>query len=101
MFILTFFLYSRSLSPLVVTFTLVLILIIWFIILIIKEGLNLKGAQLAGTGKLGLIAHSDPMAFNEPGKEPKVVIEDEEISPVSNSLTVPPMCAGVYTLPVK
>jgi alpha-N-arabinofuranosidase len=63
--------------------------------------LNLKGAQLAGTGKLRLIAHSDPMAYNEPGKEPKVVIEDEEISPVSNSLTVPPMCAGIYILPVK
>jgi len=63
--------------------------------------LNLKGAQLAGTGKLGLIAHSDPMAFNEPGKEPNVVIENKEISNISNSLTVPPISAGVYTLPVK
>jgi len=41
------------------------------------------------------------MAFNEPGKEPNIVIEGEEISLASNSLTVPPMCAGVYTLPVK
>jgi len=63
--------------------------------------LNLKGAKLAGTGKLGLIAHSDPMAFNEPGKKPNVIIEHKEISNVSNSLTVPPMSAGVYTLPVK
>ncbi len=63
--------------------------------------LTLKGVQLTSSGKLGLIAHSDPMAFNEPGKEPKVVIEDREISNVSNGLTVPPLSAGVYTFPVK
>jgi alpha-N-arabinofuranosidase len=66
-----------------------------------KIVLDLKGAQLAGTGKLGLIANSDPMAYNEPGKKPNVVIENKEISNVSNSLTVPPLSAGVYTLPVK
>ncbi len=44
-FFLTLFLYSRSLSPLVVTFVLGLILMIWFGILIMKEGLNLKDKQ--------------------------------------------------------
>jgi alpha-N-arabinofuranosidase len=33
--------------------------------------MNLKGAQLTGAGKLLLIAHSDPMAYNEPGEEPQ------------------------------
>jgi alpha-N-arabinofuranosidase len=66
-----------------------------------KIVLDLKGAQLAGTGKLGLMANSDPMAYNEPGKKPNVVIEDREITNVSNGLTVPPLSAGVYTLPVR
>ncbi len=47
LFFLSFFLYSRSLSPLVVTFTLGLIFIIWFIVLVIKEGLNFKGQQIS------------------------------------------------------
>ena len=63
--------------------------------------LNLKGAQLAGTGRLGLIVNSDPMAYNDPGKEPEVVIENKEISNISDSLTVPPLSAGVYTLAVR
>lgn len=44
-FFLTLFLYSRSLSPLVVTVSLGLILLIWFGILINKEGLSFKGRQ--------------------------------------------------------
>ena len=63
--------------------------------------LDLKGAELAGTGKLGLIANSDPMAYNEPGKKPNVMIEEKELSNISNSLTVPPLSINLYTLPVK
>ncbi len=63
--------------------------------------LDLKGAQLAGPGKLGLIANSDPQAYNDPDEEPNVVIEEKELSNVSNMLTVPPLSASLYTLPVK
>jgi len=66
-----------------------------------KIMLDLKGAQLVGTGRLGLIANSDPMAYNEPGKKTNVVIEEKKISNVSNGLTIPPLSAGVFTLPVK
>ncbi len=63
--------------------------------------MDLKGAQLAGTGKLGLIANSDPQAYNDPGEEPKVVIEEKQLSNVTNTLTVPPLSASLYTLPVQ
>jgi alpha-N-arabinofuranosidase len=66
-----------------------------------KLAMDLKGAQLAGTGTLGLITHSDPMAYNEPGKEPNVVIEEKQLSDVSDRLTVPPLSISLYTLPVR
>ncbi len=63
--------------------------------------MDLKGVQLAGTGTLGLIAHSDPMAYNEPGKEPNVVIAEKPVSSVSNTLTVPPLSVSLYKLAVQ
>jgi alpha-N-arabinofuranosidase len=63
--------------------------------------IDLKAAQLTGTGKLGLIANSDPMAYNEPGKEPNVVIVEKPVSGVSNTLTVKPLSINVYRLNVQ
>jgi alpha-N-arabinofuranosidase len=63
--------------------------------------MDLKGAQLTGTGKLGLIANSDPQAYNDPDEEPKVVIEEKQLSNVTNTLTVPALSASLYTLPVR
>jgi alpha-N-arabinofuranosidase len=63
--------------------------------------MNLKGAKLAGTGKLGLIANSDPRAYNDPDEEPKVVIEEKQLSNVTNTLTVPALSASLYTLEVR
>ncbi len=60
--------------------------------------MDLTGAQLTGTGKLWLIAHSDPMAYNEPGKEPNVVIKEKQVTGVSNSLSVPPLSISLYKL---
>ena len=74
--------------------------------------LNLKGGQLAGSGQLWLIAHSDPLAYNEPGKEPRVVIEEKPVwhglpargntakmaMPRSNKLNVPPLSISLYRL---
>ena len=63
--------------------------------------MDLKGAQLTGTGTLGLIANSDPMAYNEPGKPPNVVIEEKPVTGVSNKLSVPPLSISLYRLTTK
>jgi len=63
--------------------------------------MNLKGAQLAGNGKLGLIANSDPQAYNDPDEGAKVVIEEKLLSNITNTLTVPGLSASLYTLPVR
>jgi len=63
--------------------------------------IDLKGAQLTGTGALGLIAHSDPMAYNEPGEEPNVLIIEKPVSGVSNVLNIPPLSISLYKLAVQ
>ncbi|MBN2180517.1 MAG: hypothetical protein JW715_01285, partial [Sedimentisphaerales bacterium] len=66
-----------------------------------KISLDLKGAQLAGTGTLGLIANSDPMAYNDPEEGEKVVIEEKQLSNVTDTLTVPAFSISLYTLSVR
>jgi len=61
----------------------------------------LKEAQLTGEGRLWLIVSSDPMAYNEPGKPPQVVIEVKQLSGISRKLNVPPLSINLYELPVK
>ncbi|HUT46749.1 MAG TPA: alpha-L-arabinofuranosidase C-terminal domain-containing protein [Sedimentisphaerales bacterium] len=63
--------------------------------------MDLKGAQLTGSGRLWLIAHSDPMAYNEPGEEPKVVIKDKPVTGISDKLNVPPLSISLYKLATK
>jgi len=63
--------------------------------------MDLKGARLTGAGKLWLIAHSDPMAYNEPGEEPKVMIEEKPVTGVSGKLNVPPLSISLYKLATK
>jgi len=63
--------------------------------------LNIKGTRLTGAGRLWLIAHPDPMAYNEPGKEPNVVIKEMPVSDVSNKLTVPAYSISLYKLGVR
>ena len=60
--------------------------------------LDLQGVKLAGGGKLWLIEHSDPMAYNQPGKEPEVVIEEKSLADVSSTLNVPPLSICLYKL---
>jgi len=62
---------------------------------------DLKAAQLAGTGRLWLITHSDPMACNEPGKEPQVTIEEKPVAGIANALNAPPLSICLYDLPVR
>jgi alpha-N-arabinofuranosidase len=63
--------------------------------------IDLKGAQVTGEGTLRLISHSDPMAYNEPGKDPNVVIEEKSVTGLTNKLNVPPLSISLYSLAVK
>jgi len=63
--------------------------------------MELKGAELTGRGRLWLIAHSDPMAYNEPGKTPKVVIEEKLLDGISDKLSLPPLSISLYELSVR
>jgi len=60
--------------------------------------INFKDAKLAGTAKLWVIAGSDPMAYNEPGAPPQVVIEEKKLSGISNKLSAPPLSISLYEL---
>ncbi len=62
---------------------------------------NLQGVQLSGIGRLWVIAHADPMAYNEPGEKPKVVIEEKSITGLTDRLSVPPLSISLYRLAVK
>jgi alpha-N-arabinofuranosidase len=63
--------------------------------------MDLEDARLTGTGKLWQIAGSDPVAYNEPGKEPKVVIEEKSLPGISTELSVPPLSICLYRLPAR
>ncbi|MCJ7778096.1 MAG: hypothetical protein MUP16_07275 [Sedimentisphaerales bacterium] len=63
-----------------------------------KLTMNLKGTKLTSKGNLWLISHSDPMAYNEPGEEPNVAIEEKPITGVSHKLSVPPLSISLYRL---
>jgi alpha-N-arabinofuranosidase len=63
--------------------------------------MKVEGATLTGGGKVWLISHTDPMAYNEPGKEPNVVIKEKPVDGVSDKLTVPPYSINLYELAVR
>jgi len=62
---------------------------------------DFKGADVSGNGRMWQIAHSNPMAYNEPGKEPQVVIEEKPLSGISNKLSVSPLSISIYELIIR
>jgi alpha-N-arabinofuranosidase len=60
--------------------------------------LSLKGLGVPKSAKLFRIAGTDPMAYNEPGKDPVVKIEEISSAPFSDKLTVPALSASIYVL---
>ena len=66
-----------------------------------EVAMDVKGAQLAGKGQLWLIVHSDPMAYNEPGKPAQVAIKEKQVAGISDNLSVPALSISLYKLPVK
>ncbi|MHC4720865.1 MAG: alpha-L-arabinofuranosidase C-terminal domain-containing protein [Planctomycetota bacterium] len=65
-------------------------------------GLDIKDAQPTGRGRLWQISGPDPMAYNEPGKPPKVTIEAWAfyVGDLSK-LRVPSLSVCLYKLPVR
>ncbi len=59
---------------------------------------DFKSANISGNGRMWQIAHSDPMAYNEPGKPPQVVIEEKPLKNISDTLAVPPLSICLYKL---
>lgn len=60
--------------------------------------MDLKDANLTGEGTLWQIAHSNPLAYNEPGKPPNVVIEEKPLANISDKLNAPPLSICIYKL---
>ncbi|MBW8039927.1 MAG: hypothetical protein FVQ85_08015 [Planctomycetes bacterium] len=63
--------------------------------------MEVKGVKLSGKARLWQIAHADPMAYNEPGKAPEVVIKEKGISNIFNELVIRPLSINLYELPIK
>jgi hypothetical protein len=63
--------------------------------------LDLKNAQITGAGRWWRIASADPLAYNEPGQPPRVVIEEGPLPGVSPALSVPPLSIILYELPAR
>jgi alpha-N-arabinofuranosidase len=63
--------------------------------------INLEGAKLNGNGTLYIIHNSDPLAYNEPGKEPDVKIVTEALMSVPEVLKVPALSINIYKLNIE
>ena len=63
--------------------------------------LDLKGAELSDAGKVWLMANDDLMAYNEPGKEPNVRIEEKAVTSADNKLDIPAQSISVYRFETK
>ena len=62
--------------------------------------LSVKGVKLAGTGQRWQIAGDAPMAYNDPGQQPRVTIEHSAVSDVTDHLSVAPCSVTVVALSV-
>jgi alpha-N-arabinofuranosidase len=62
--------------------------------------LTWSGVSVPKTAKLYLITGTDPQAFNDPGKEPVIKIQEIPNAPFGNRLTLPPMSVSLYEVRV-
>jgi len=63
--------------------------------------LNVLDATPANTVEKWEITASDPMIYNEPGKEPQVKIKKKNVRITDNQLKISPLSVTVYKLPLK
>jgi alpha-N-arabinofuranosidase len=62
--------------------------------------LSLKGVRTPAAARLWRIAGTDEMAYNEPGKEPAVKIEEIPRSRFGKKLAVPPLSISIFILKI-
>jgi len=62
--------------------------------------LTWSGISVPKTAKLYLITGTDEMAFNEPGKEPAVKIQEIASAPFGAKLTLPPISISLYEVQI-
>jgi len=55
----------------------------------------------AGPGRVWIIAGDDPMAYNEPGQEPRVIINEDTLKKGHNPLDIRPVSVMLFELGVK
>ena len=63
--------------------------------------LNIKAAELTGSGKLWRIEDVDPMAYNDPGREPSVEIKESSFAGFDGKVTLPAYSVSLYRLNVR
>jgi alpha-N-arabinofuranosidase len=63
--------------------------------------LTVEGAKLSGAGRSWQMAGDDPMAYNQPGQDPKVTIEETALTGVSDKLSVAPCSVTLFALGVE
>ncbi len=63
--------------------------------------LALSGVGLPRQARLWRISGSDPLAFNEPGLEPQVPIQDLGTAPFGNRLSLPPLSISLFELTIR
>jgi alpha-L-arabinofuranosidase len=62
--------------------------------------LELRGAGLTGAGRRWQIA-GEPVAYNDPGQPPRVVIDEAPVEGVSDRLGVGPCSVTLFALSVR
>jgi alpha-L-arabinofuranosidase len=63
--------------------------------------LDVVGARLTGAGTRWEIAGPDPMAHNDPDESPRVVIEENAVSGLTDQVTVAPCSVTLWVLEVE
>jgi len=59
------------------------------------------GVGVPKTARLFLMAGTDPMAFNDPGKPPVVAVREIPDAPFGDRLTIPPISVSLYEIKIK
>ncbi|MBZ0212627.1 MAG: alpha-N-arabinofuranosidase, partial [Nitrospirae bacterium] len=63
--------------------------------------LDLSGVNLADMGTRWRMADADPMAYNDPGNPPKIVIREQGDQAPAGKLVLPPYSVTIWKFPVK
>jgi alpha-N-arabinofuranosidase len=65
-----------------------------------KLTLDVKAAALGNKARVWVIADSDPMAYNEPGKPPRIVIKESQTD-FNGTVQLPAYSINLWELPIK